>query len=253
MLKKFYSTEAEIPEAHKAFYIEKDGKWVLQVDGMVDADRLKEFRDKNIQLTQELTTLKETYKDVPADKVADFIAAKADADAGKTIKKEGFEEAVNQRVAAVKQASEKALAEAKAKADAAEAALQRHQVSIALRDAGGKFGLRKGAESDLESRGFSVLKMVDGKLIAHDPISGQPLYNPEDATPMQLEKWVEGLTKSAPHLFEESRGAGAPGSGTGGVNGPNPFSQKTFNLTEQGRIMRENPALAQRLKAAAQA
>lgn len=251
MLKKSYSSEAEIPEAQKAFYTEKDGKWVLQVEGMVDSDRLKEFRDKNIQLTEELRVTKETFKDIPSDKVADFIAAKADADAGKTIKKEGFEEAVNQRVAAVKTASEKAIADAKAKADAAEATLQRHQVSIALRDAGNKFGLKKGAESDLESRGHTVLKMVDGKLIAHDAISGQPLYNPEDASLMGLEKWVEGLTKSAPHLFDESRGAGAPGSGPGGHSGPNPWSSKTFNLTEQGKITRENPALAQRLKAAA--
>jgi len=248
MLKKSYSSEAEIPEGHKAFYAEKDGKWVLQVEGMVDADRLKEFRDENIRLKQE----QEKFKDVDPAKYADLLARSKDLEDGKLVKAEGLEAAVNKRVAEAKAAAEKAVAEANKRADEAQAALARQQTAIALRDAGSKFGVRKEAIADLELRGSAALKLVDGKLIAHDPISGQALYD-DDAQPMSHEKWVAKLTKEAPHLFEQSAGAGAPGSGGsgGGFSGLNPWASKTMNLTEQGRILKENPALAQRLKTAA--
>ena len=135
-------------------------------------------------------------------------------------------------------------------AEDARASLERHRMSIAIRDAGKKYGLRSGAESDLEARGAMTLKLVDGKLVAHDTASGTPLYD-ADANPMTHEKWIEKLTKEAPHLFEPSQGAGGTGGNSTSHHGSNPFSSKTFNLTEQGRLIKENPALAQRMKAAA--
>ena len=43
-------------------------------------------------------------------------------------------------------------------------------------------------------------------------------------------------------------GAGAgDGSGGGGTGDTNPWASDSFNLTEQGRILREDPALAKRL------
>ena len=246
MLKKTYSTEAEIPEALKDAYVEKDGRFVLQVEGMVDADRLKEFRDENIRLKQEM----EKFRDVDPAKYAELRAKEKDLEDGKLIKKDGFDAAVQQRVAEAKAAAEKALADANRKAEEAMAQLQKQQMAIALRDAGAKYGLRKEAAADLELRGTTTLKLVDGKLIAHD-VSGTPLYD-ADANPMTHEKWVEKLTKEAPHLFEPSQGAGAAGGSANGYSGgPNPFAQKSFNLTEQAKITKENPALAQRLKQAA--
>lgn len=248
MLKKYYSTEAEIPEAHKAFYVEKDGKWVLQVEGMVDADRVKEFRDENIRLKQEL----DKFKDVDPAKYAELKAKEKDFEDGKLVKKEGLDAAVAQRVAEKVAAADKAVAEAKAEADKAKAELERQRVSITIRDAGKKFGLRPGAEADLEARGLSVLKTIDGKLVACDPATGNPLYD-TDTQPMSAEKWVEKLVKDAPHLFEPNSGAGARGGSPGNFTGPNPFAAKTFNLTEQAKLMKENPDAAKRLQAAAAA
>jgi hypothetical protein len=246
MLKKSYESLTLVPEALQEYYVERDGRAMLQVEGMVDSDRLKEFRDENIRLKQEF----DKFKDVDPAKYAELKAKEKDLEDGKLLKKDGFDAAVQQRVAEAKAAAEKAVSEAKREAEEARASLERHRMSIAIRDAGKKYGLRSGAESDLEARGAMTLKLVDGKLVAHDTASGTPLYD-ADANPMTHEKWIEKLTKEAPHLFEASQGAGGTGGNSTSHLGSNPFSSKTFNLTEQGRLMKENPALAQRMKAAA--
>jgi hypothetical protein len=48
-----------------------------------------------------------------------------------------------------------------------------------------------------------------------------------------------------------SSGGGAPGSSSTRTKNVNPWAKDTFNLTEQGRIFKENPALAAQFKAEA--
>jgi hypothetical protein len=59
----------------------------------------------------------------------------------------------------------------------------------------------------------------------------------------------------APHLFEGTAGSGAAGSGSGGVSSgggtKNPFKRESWNLTEQMRITKADPKLADRLQAEA--
>tara|TARA_R110000796_G_scaffold117736_1_gene230774 strand:- start:16279 stop:17148 length:870 start_codon:yes stop_codon:yes gene_type:complete len=52
-------------------------------------------------------------------------------------------------------------------------------------------------------------------------------------------------------VLGEQFGESAFVDGAGGGGGKNPWSKDSFNLTEQGRLMRENPARAKQLKAAA--
>jgi hypothetical protein len=74
---------------------------------------------------------------------------------------------------------------------------------------------------------------------------------------MTLEEWVDTQVTEAPHLFESNAGGGAAGNGSGGAAGgggpqKNPFKRGAdWNLTEQMRLLKADPALAQRLKAAA--
>ena len=54
------------------------------------------------------------------------------------------------------------------------------------------------------------------------------------------------------HLFkQEQKTQYTPAGGTGGGTVKNPFAKDTFNLTEQGRLLKENPAQAKELAAAA--
>lgn len=76
----------------------------------------------------------------------------------------------------------------------------------------------------------------------------------EDGTPDAgaIKQAVEQLLRDLPEL-KGSTGSVGTGTNPGGQDHDikNPWSKEHFNLTEQGRIMRENPALAARLKAEA--
>jgi hypothetical protein len=71
-----------------------------------------------------------------------------------------------------------------------------------------------------------------------------------------LDEQLKGLKESDPYLFGEDKLKGRdpnpPADPVPDVYKKNPFSKEFFNLTEQGRIYRENPELAAKLKAAAE-
>ncbi len=73
-----------------------------------------------------------------------------------------------------------------------------------------------------------------------------------DGKTVPLEEGAAWLAQTKPHLL---KAAGAGGSGHvpkgGKPNGKNPWARESLNLTEQARILRENPELAERLKAEA--
>ena len=71
-----------------------------------------------------------------------------------------------------------------------------------------------------------------------------------------LEEQLKGLKESDPYLFGQDKLSGRdpkpPTEPVPDIYKKNPFSKEFFNLTEQGRIYRENPELAAKLKAAAE-
>jgi hypothetical protein len=118
-----------------------------------------------------------------------------------------------------------------------------------------KMGLRPSAIPDLTLRARTVFRMVDGKASAFDADGRTPLYGADGLTPLTLDEWVAKLVVEAAHLFEPSAGGGATGSlpGTSGA-GPikNPFKRgPEWNITEQMKVIKRDPKLAERLKAAA--
>lgn len=65
------------------------------------------------------------------------------------------------------------------------------------------------------------------------------------------EIWTRSIEKVIKEKFKDSGRDVVPGNKNDKVN--NPWSKQHFNLTEQGRILREDPELAKKLKAQAQA
>ena len=67
-----------------------------------------------------------------------------------------------------------------------------------------------------------------------------------------LDDVLKPMREASPHLFKSTGGAGGYNP-AGGGNPPanNPFAKETYNLTEQGRLFRQNPEQARQLAAAA--
>lgn len=79
----------------------------------------------------------------------------------------------------------------------------------------------------------------------------QPFFRSEDGKLLNLEDGVKLVAQTKPTLVK-SRGAGGSGyqHGSGGSE-KNPWLKENFNLTEQGRILKENPAKAEQMRSAA--
>lgn len=96
---------------------------------------------------------------------------------------------------------------------------------------------------------------------AKNPKAVKALLNVENIkldgqTLLGLDDQLNALKESDAYLFESEKLKGnTPPAGNqhvpGGYNKPNPFAKDSFNLTEQGRLYREEPELAKQLQAQA--
>jgi hypothetical protein len=96
-------------------------------------------------------------------------------------------------------------------------------------------------------------------------VMARNLFEPQDigdGTIKFLDKKTRKELKDVFHVFSTTKeglgylratssGGGAPGSSGAKPKNVNPWAKDTFNLTEQGRVFKENPALAAQLKAEA--
>ena len=73
----------------------------------------------------------------------------------------------------------------------------------------------------------------------------------EDGNPVGIDDIVKPLKESSPHLFKADPGPDYRPAGRGTPPAKNPFAKDSFNLTEQGKLLKENPTQAQALAAAA--
>lgn len=73
----------------------------------------------------------------------------------------------------------------------------------------------------------------------------------KDGKPIGIDDVMKPLKESSPHLFKAEPGADYKPAGGGTPPAKNPFAKDSFNLTEQGKLLRENPTQAQALAAAA--
>ena len=97
------------------------------------------------------------------------------------------------------------------------------------------------AVNDLISLGNLELKMVDGKVV--------------NAEGIDVATWIDNRKATAPYLWPVSRGSGTRGSQGNDIGlaptGPNPWSKETWNMTQQGNLVKSDPAAAERMRASA--
>ena len=256
-LKYKYATKQEIPAEHQSIYVERDGAWLLDADGVVSQAKLEEFRANNIALANQL----KRFEGIDPDDVRSLRTAtmkmeeeKRKLEEAAQIKAGEVDKVIEARLKAARAEWDKTHGVVVAERDTLTGRLTAIQIDQAVVTEATKRGLRPTAIPDITSRARLNFKLVNGVPQAFEADGQTARMGKDGVTPMTLAEWVDALVSDAPHLFEANAGSGAAGSG-GGVTGnrsvKNPFRKESFNLTEQMKIQKTDPALAARLKAAA--
>ena len=249
-LKYKYTNKQEIPAEQQAFYVERDGAWLLDADGVVSQAKLDEFRQNNLTLTNQL----KKFEGIDPEAVRQLAEEKRKLEEAAQLKAGEVDKVVAARL---KAELDKVHVPVVAERDALHGRLTAIQIDQAVVNEATKRGLRPTAIPDITSRARTTFKLVNGVPQAFEG-DGQTARMGKDGTsPMTLAEWVDALVSDAPHLFEANAGGGAVGSGGGAAGSAsaratrNPFRKETFNLTEQMKLQKTDPQLAARLKAAA--
>jgi hypothetical protein len=238
-MKAVYSSKEEIPEAFRAEYEEKEGKFELKVDGdlsmVVEArsaaaeanTKVATFRENNVKILKELGASSfedaaEKLKTLRAVDPAEYQRLKtrtAELESQgirspEDVTRQLIEKTRDQVAAAVKPLQDK-LDQITEREKQANAKLARTTLENALRDAASKAGVEERAIPDFLNRGLGVFTLKDGQVVAIR--NGEPVFSRRKAGEiLSAEEWAQDLSTDAPHLFQPNKGGGA----TGGAGAP---------------------------------
>jgi hypothetical protein len=252
-LKFKVNSKDEVPAEVQPLYLERDGALFLDVEGAVDKSKLDEFRANNVALMKQLEDFKTRYEGIDPASVKNLIAEKAKLEEAQQLKAGEIDKVVENRVRTFKGDSEKQLSALTAERDVLNARLVTIQIDQAVVSEASKRGLRPTAIPDITARARHIFKLVNGVPQAFEADGQTVRVGKDGLSPLTMAEWVEVQISEAPHLFTSNAGSGAVGNGSSGAalgSGINPFRKETWNLTEQMRLTKTDPHLAQRLKAA---
>ena len=260
-LKTKVDTLEEVPEELQKFYEETGtGAFVLSIDGVPPQAQAKiaEFRENNITLSKQREELEEklkVYEGLDPEAAREAMTKLATLEEEELVKSGDVETLVQQRLNATKAEHLKQLdnlrqakEEAEKKSKINQAKLSEYIIQQKIMDAVHSVATpHAAAVPDILYRAKSQWRLQeDGGLYAVDEY-GNKVYGKNSDELISPAEWSRNLVENARHLFANSLGSQATGSG--GAKRPlkNPFMAENRDLAEQTRIYREDRALAQKL------
>ena len=256
-LKYKYASKDQVPAEHAALYVERDGAFFLDAEGVTDKVKADELRTNNIELRKQLEDFTTRFEGIDPVEVRRLAEEKRKLELqAQGHKPEEIDKIVTERLKGLKADWDKQFAAVTTERDSLTTRLTTIQIDQGIITAATKRGLRPTAIPDITARARMVFKLVNGVPQAFEADGKTIRYGRDGITPMTLEEWVDAQVAEAPHLFESNAGGGAAGNPAGGGTGSqrsvkNPFRKDTWNLTEQMKLQKSDPGLAARLKAAA--
>src|SRR5262245_45078944 len=226
-LRQLFETETEVPLALKEHYVEKDGKWLLQLDPPAeDVTGLKNAlgQERNLRRDTEktLSDLKVKFEGIDPDdyrKLQDRVKGLDDAE---IYDRQGIEALVLRRTESMKQEHERQMSglrrendQLKGTAADLDRRWRQDRIKTALLDAAARAGVAKGAMPDAVQRGMAVFVDLDehGNVVSKN---GDDIrYGKDGISPLSPDEWMGALKTEAPHLWPASTGSGAPAHHTG--------------------------------------
>ena len=256
-LKYKYTGKDQIPAEHQSLYVEREGAFYLDAEGVTDKTKADEMRTHNIELRKQLEDFTARFEGIDPDEVRRLAEEKRKLELqAQGHKPEEIDKLVTERLKGLKSDWDKQFAAVTGERDSLNTRLTTIQIDQGVITVATKRGLRPTAIPDITSRARTVFKLVNGAPQAFEADGKTVRYGKDGITPMTLEEWVDAQVSDAPHLFESNAGGGAAGNGAGGAAGSqrsvkNPYRKDSWNLTEQMKLQKTDPSLAARLKAAA--
>jgi hypothetical protein len=238
------------PAEVKHLYTEQDGSWLLNVEGAVEKSKVDEFRTNNIALMQERDALLERYAGIDPDEVRQLAAEKQRLEEAQQIRDGEVEKVIESRTKSMLAEFNKRAATLASERDSLHSRLSAIQIDQAVIELATKRGLEPTAIPDITARAHATFKLVGG---AAQPFEsdGRTVLSGRDGAPMSIAEWLDVQAGEAPHLFAPTNGCQSTGASPGGASSRtqhNPWKKETWNLTEQMRITRSNPQLAEKLR-----
>jgi hypothetical protein len=202
-LRRLYDRREDIPAGLESAYVERDGKWVLDVEGMVPKEKLDEFRNNNVDLQKRLDELSKK-KHLDPEEYDELMELREEQqknkdkqliDAGK------IDELVETRTERMRKDHETALNAAKSALDKKTKAYDtvygqlrnlriESEVSRAVNEVGVPV---KGALNDIILRARDTWQLDDnGKLVPRND-EGQTIYSTNGKDVLSMGEWADDL------------------------------------------------------------
>lgn len=245
-----YDAQEDIPAGKEDLYTEKDGKFVLTgVKGMktqADIDRLNtalvKERGDHKAVKNQLAALSSygTIEEITAnlDRIPELEAKQGKGDPA------DIEKIVTARLAPVQRKLEEAqnqISERDKLIDGYKGKETKQTIAGEVRKAAKALKIRDSAIEDAILYGERVLTIDEsGNVVTKENVGVTPFATAEDM--------LRDLLPNRSHWLEDSFGGGSQGGkGNPGFSGTDPYSHDGWNVTEQMKLMKADPAKAKKL------
>lgn len=243
-----YDNLTAVPEAFRSLYAEKDGKAVLSnINGLktqADINNLQEALRKernDHKLAQDAlkpwSTLGKKPEEILSqlDRISELEAAAAGKLDDKTIN-QMVESRIGQKVGPIERQlrdTTTTLETMTKERDTYRAQIFRRDMTDVVRSIATEMKVVPTAMADVELFAqFALERQEDGSFITKTGISG--------VTPgLDAKGLLKEMQKQRPHWWPASAGGGAGGGGMGSGE-DNPWSEKGWNITKQGQVVKEH-------------
>lgn len=251
-LKAVLDTLDGLDEARTGLYVQgDDGRYYLDAEGVDDlpaVQGLRGKRDELLKAQRELRDQLKAFEGLDAEAARTALAKLEELEDGK-LKDKGEFDKLRERIEK-KHADDLAKVQAEiARRDGfIERLLIENAITAAIEEAKVLPQYREAVKALMYQRGPKVVADGDDYRAYFETDMG------EAAVGAYVEAWARSDEAAAFLPPSGKSGGGASPTGGGGLPGGaknNPWRKDSFNITEQGRITRENPELAAQLKAAA--
>lgn len=216
-----------IPAGQEAFYVEKDGKFHLDVTGIEDTSGLKSALQKEREAAKEASRrakeLEDKFAGIDPVKVREMMT-KLDQDGEAALIAAGkFDEVVAKRTEKLRADLQKQIDEAHGKTKSAEERVSKYSQRVLddrIRDAVmGKVHVHAIKSGDVLRAAREIFVLDESGNAVQLGDDGKPVIGKDGKTPFSPAEWIESMVDVAPHWFpSDSTGGGAGGSknATGG-------------------------------------